>query len=71
MVDNDLLFLLEKINIRKYHEPLCNQYDENSYIALHKIFKTSIKSWINISKVHKAIKFNEKACLKCKNDIRI
>ena len=71
MVDNDLPFLLEKMNIGKYHEPLCNRYDKNSYIALHKIFKTSIKSWINILKVHKSIKFNEKACLKCKSEIRI
>ena len=35
----------------------------------HEKFKTSIKSWISINKMHRVVKFNEKAWLKSYIDI--
>ena len=48
---NDLYFLLERMKIEKI-EKLVGKLSN---------FKTSIKSWINIEKVHRVIKFNQKA----------
>ena len=44
-------FLLERMKIEKI-EKLVGKLSN---------FKTSIKSWINIEKVHRVIKFNQKA----------
>ena len=35
----------------------------------HQKFKTSMKSWISFEKVHRAIKFNQKDCLKPYTDM--
>ena len=54
---NDLPFLSERMEINK-----CTK--KNKICSTHKYFKTSIKSWIKVRKIHRVIEFNQEAWLK-------
>ena len=51
------------MKINECSKLICNLYDKKLCCS-HKNFKTSIKSWISIKKVHKIIEFNQEAWLK-------
>ena len=46
---NDVHFLLERMKIEKVKKVVRNLHDETEY-ALHKKFKTKVKSWIRFEK---------------------
>ena len=58
----NLLFLLERMKIKKCNKFACNFYDK--ICCSCKSSKTSIESWTNIKKVHRVIQFNQEVCLK-------
>ena len=57
---HDLPVLPERMKIHEVEELVPNLHDKKiSY--LHNKFKATIKSWISFEKVHRVIKFNQKA----------
>ena len=46
----DLPFLPERMKTGKCKKLVCNLYDKKKLCCLHKIIKTSLKSWSNIKK---------------------
>ena len=47
---NYLLFLRERMKIKKVEKLVANLHDKEKYCYIHKKFKTSIKSWISFEK---------------------
>ena len=78
---NDLPFLPERMKTEKDERLVANFHDKIEFYT-HKKFKTSIKPWISVEKVHRIIKFNQKTLLnsyfdtnsdltkKAKNDLK-
>ena len=51
------------MKIEKVEKLVANLHDKTECYT-HKKFRTSIKPWISVKKVHRVIKFNQKAWLK-------
>ena len=49
-VNNDLPFLLERMEIDKVEKRACNLHDKKRICSSHKKFKKRIKSWISFRK---------------------
>ena len=49
---NDLLFLSERMKIKKCHKLVCNLYDENSYAAYIRTLKQSLNHGLTLKKLH-------------------
>ena len=47
---NYVLFLPERMKIKKVEKLVANLHDQEKYCYIHKKFKTSIKSWISFEK---------------------
>ena len=62
----DLPFLAKRMKIKRSSKLVCNLYDKEDmlFTCSHKSSKTTIKPWTNTKKVHRVIKFNQKAWLK-------
>ena len=61
-LNNNLPFLPERVKIEKIEKLVI-------YLLNKKNIKTSFKSWISFDKVHRVIKFNQKAWLKLQIDM--
>ena len=67
---NGFEWVEERKKIRKCNELVCDFHYKKKLFCSHKDFKTSIKSWINTKKkIHKVVRFNQKAWLKPYIDI--
>ena len=68
---SDLPLLSGKKKKNKCDKVVYSLYDEKKLCCSHKIFKTSVESWISIKKVQEVIQFNQKALLKEYIDMNI
>ena len=68
---NDLSFLPEKIGIEKVEKLAVNLHDKKRIFHSHNKFRTNIKSQISFGKLHRIIKFNQKAWLKSYIDMNV
>ena len=60
----DFPFLPERKKVNKCEKRICSKEEQRKICCSYKSFKTNIKSWINTKKVHRVIKFNQRAWLK-------
>ena len=58
---NSLPFLPERIKIGKAEELMSNFYDETEYVVHIRIFKKPPNQGLQLKKVHRLIKFNQRA----------
>ena len=61
---NDLPFLPERIKTRKVEKLVTNLHDETEYIVHIRNLKQALNDGLILKKVHRGIKFNQKAWLK-------
>ena len=61
---NDLSFLPERNRIKKCNKLVCNVHDKENYVAHIRALKEALNHGLIFKKVHKVIKFNQKALLK-------
>ena len=61
---NDLPFLLERLKIEKGGKLVANLHDKNKYVIHMSNFKQALKHATVLKKIHRVIKFNQKAWLK-------
>ena len=63
-LDNDLAFSPERMKIEKAEKLVINLHDKNEYIILIRNLKRALNHGLVLKKVHRLIKFNQKALLK-------
>ena len=63
-VQNELLFLTERMNIEKFEKLVANLHDENKCVIHIWSLKQALNHVLILKKVHRAITFNQKAELK-------
>ena len=56
---SDLPFLPERMKIDKCYKLVCNLFNKKKIRRTHKFIETSIKSWIEIKRIHRVIEFNQ------------
>ena len=61
---NDLPFLPERMNFKKCQKLVCNLYNKEKYVVYIRTFKQSLNHELILEKIHRIIKFNQKARLK-------
>ena len=61
---NDLPFLLERMNFEKVKNFNANFHDQNEYVIDIRNLKQALNHGLVLRKVHRVIKFNQKAWLK-------
>ena len=61
---NDLAFLPEIMQIKKYRMLVRNLYDKKSYVAHVRTLQQALNDGLILKKVHRVIQFNQKAWLK-------
>ena len=61
---NDLPFLPKKIKIEIAEEPVANFFGKNEYVIHIRNLKQASNHGLVLKKVHKVVKFNQKAWLK-------
>ena len=61
---NDLLFLSEKIKIGKFEKLLTNLLEKTEYVIHMRNLKQTLNHRLVLNKVHRVMKFNQKAWLK-------
>ena len=61
-----ILFLSERVKIKKCNKLVCNLFDKNNYVVHIRTLKQELNHGLVLKKVHlkKVIQFNQKACLK-------
>ena len=64
---NDLLFLPERKKIEKVEKLVANFHDKNEYDIRIRYLKQALNYGLVLKKVHRVIKFNQKAKKKRKN----
>ena len=57
-------FLPERIKIRKSRKLVCSIEDKEKYVIHIRALKQALNKWMNLKKVHRVIKFQQKAWLK-------
>ena len=65
----DLPFLPEKMKIDKCSKPVCNLYDKKEYVVHIRSLKQALNHVPILKKVHRVIKFNQKAWIKAYIDM--
>ena len=63
-VHSDLPFLPERMNINKCRKLVCTLYDKKEYVDHIRSLKQALKHGLILKKVHRVIKFNQRAWLK-------
>ena len=58
--NNDLPFLPERKNIKKFHKLVCNLYDKK-YVVHIRTLKEALNHRLVLKKVHRLIKFNQES----------
>ena len=66
---SDSPFLPEIMNINKCKKLICNLYDKKEYVDHIRSLKQALSCGLVLKKVHRMIKFNQKAWLKEYNDM--
>ena len=66
---NDLSFLLERMRIEKVEKLVANLHDKMEYVIHIRSLKEALNHGFVLKKVHRVIKFNQKALLKSYIDI--
>ena len=61
---NDVLYLPERMKIEKVVKPVTNLYDKNEHVIHIKNLKQALNHGLILKKVHRVIKFTQKAWLK-------
>lgn len=61
---SDLLYLSERIKIKKIHKPVCNLYNKKKYLVHIKTLKQALNHGLTLKRVPRVIEFNQKAWLK-------
>ena len=61
---NDLPFLTERMKFEKFEKLVTNLYDKTEYVVHIKKLKQALNHRLILKKVHRVIKFNQKAWLK-------
>ena len=64
-----LFFFPKRVNLKKCNNPVCNLYDKNNYVAHIRTLEQTLNHRLVLKKVHKAIHFNQKACLESFIDV--
>ena len=58
---NDLLFLPERMKVEKVEKLIANLHDKEEYVMYIRILKQALNHGLILKKVHRVIKFNQKA----------
>ena len=58
---SDLPFLLEKMEVNKFKNLICNLYDKKNYVDHINSIKRALNHGLKTKKIHKVIKFNQRA----------
>ena len=61
---SDLPFLPERMKVNKYKKLVCNLYDKKDYVDHIRLIKQALNHGLEIKKIHKVLKFNQRAWLK-------
>ena len=61
---SDLPFLPERMKVNKCKKLVCNLYDKKDYVDYIRSLKQSLNHGLNIKRIHKVLKFNQRAWLK-------
>ena len=61
---SDLPLLPERMKVNKYKKLVCNLYDEKDYDDHIRLIKQALNHGLKIKKIHKVLKFNQRAWLK-------
>ena len=61
---SDLPFLPERMKVNKFKKLVCNLYDKKDYVDHIRSVKQALNNGLKIKKIHKVLKFNERAWLK-------
>ena len=61
---SDLPFLPQKMNVNACKKLACNLYDKKNYVDHIRSLKQALNHGLVLKKVHRVIKFNQKAWLK-------
>ena len=61
---SDLPFLPERMKVNKCKKLLCNLYDKKDYVDHIRSLKQALNNGLKIKKIHKVLKFNQRAWLK-------
>ena len=61
---HDLPFLQERMKIEKVEKPVTNLHDKTEYVIRIRNLKQALNHGLVLKKVHRVIKFNQKAWLK-------
>ena len=61
---SDLPFLSERMKINKWKKLVCNLSNKRKYIAHINLLKQALNHGLKVKKIHRVIKFNQKAWLK-------
>ena len=63
-LDGDLPFLPERVKVNKCKKLVCNLYDKKHYVDHIRSLKQALNHGLKIKKIHKVLKFNQRAWLK-------
>ena len=63
-INNDLSCLPEGVKIKNCQKLVCNLYDKEKYVAHIRTLKQTLNYGLVLKKVHRIIKFKQKAWLK-------
>ena len=61
---SDLPFLSERMKVNKCKKLVCNLYDKKDYVDHIRSLKQALNNGLKIKKIHKVLKFNQRAWLK-------
>ena len=61
---NDLPFLLEKVEFKKFEAFVTNLYDKTEYVIYIRNLKQALNHEATFKKIHRVKKFKQKSCLK-------
>ena len=61
---SDLPFLPERMKVNKCKKLVCNLYDKKDYVDHKRLLKQALNHGLKIKKIHKALKFIQRAWLK-------
>ena len=64
LLHSDLPFLSERMEVNKCKKLICNLYDKDNHVYHISSFKQVLNHGLKLKKVHRAIKFNQRAWLK-------
>ena len=61
--DSDLQFLPERMRVNECEKLVCNLYDKKDYVDHIRSLKQALNHGLKIKKIHKVLKFNQRAWL--------